>query len=309
MIEPLLPLPDDDGALILRVDAHRYGFPKPQTLARYACYPSESPAPLPYTMAGRHAAYTVGVLRSFRDRITFRDASERIDRSPRKDVFLYIHGYNNTFEDAAFGLAELWHFLGREGLPIIYTWPAGHPGIFGYTYDRESSEFTVYHLKQTISWLSAQPEIQNIHIIAHSRGTDVALSALRELIITARAAGINPRQRYKLANLVLAAPDLDLSVVSQRMVAERIGLAIDEITLYSSPADKAIGIAERLFASPRGRLGTLDISEISETEAKILEANAERITVVNFKGEAQGYGHSYFRTNPAVSSDLERRFS
>ena len=133
------------------------------------------------------------------------------------------------------------------------------------------------------------------------------LSALRELIITARAAGINPRQRYKLANLVLAAPDLDLSVVSQRMVAERIGLAIDEITLYSSPADKAIGIAERLFASPRGRLGTLDISEISETEAKILEANAERITVVNFKGEAQGYGHSYFRTNPAVSSDLVLR--
>ena len=227
MIEPLLPLPDDDGALILRVDAQRYGFPKPQTLARYACCPSESPAPLPYTMAGRHAAYTVGVLRSFRDRITFRDASERIDRSPRKDVFLYIHGYNNTFEDAAFGLAELWHFLGREGLPIIYTWPAGHPGIFGYTYDRESSEFTVYHLKQTISWLSAQPEIQNIHIIAHTPRTiptcPASVSALRFLPEPsthsnpralrerqqdpAPRAQILCRQRYKPSrHLILAAP-------------------------------------------------------------------------------------------------------
>jgi hypothetical protein len=36
----------------------------------------------------------------------------------------------------------------------------------------------------------------------------------------------------------------------------------------------------------------------------ILEANTERITIVNFAGDSTGYGHSYFRTNPAVSSDL-----
>lgn len=228
----------------------------------------------------------------------------RLSLTPRKDVFIFVHGYNNSFEDAAFALAELWHFFGREGLPLVYTWPAGYPGIFGYTYDRESSEFTVYHLKQVISWLSAQPEIEKIHIIAHSRGTDVVVSALRELFLATRGAGISPRKRFKVANLVLAAPDLDLSVVSQRLVAERIGLEVGQTTLYSSPEDKAIGIAERLFASPRGRLGTLDISEINPREGAIIRANSERITIVNFKGEKQGYGHSYFRTNPAVSSDL-----
>ena len=80
-------------------------------------------------------------------------------------------------------MAELWHFLGREGLPIIYTWPAGYPGIFGYTYDRESSEFTVFHLKQAIRWLAKLPEVENIHLLAHSRGTDVTVSAVRELVI------------------------------------------------------------------------------------------------------------------------------
>ena len=55
--------------------------------------------------------------------------------TPRKEVFLYIHGYHNSFEDAAFAMAELWHFLGRIGVPFIYTWPAGYPGLFGYTYD------------------------------------------------------------------------------------------------------------------------------------------------------------------------------
>jgi hypothetical protein len=36
-----------------------------------------------------------------------------------------------------------------------------------------------------------------------------------------------------------------------------------------------------------------------------MKANAARVTVVNFEGEhSTGYGHDYFRTNAAVSSDL-----
>ena len=264
------------------------------------------PTPTSYEIIDGHVVEAPEVIAA-RDKSLARIRSEmerRLALTSRKDIFLYVHGYNNTFADAAFALAELWHFFGREGLPIIYTWPAGYPGLFGYTYDRESSEFTVFHLKQVISWLSDHPEVENIHVIAHSRGTDVAVSALRELILAARGAGINARQRFKLANVVLAAPDLDLSVVSQRIVAERLGLDIGQTTLYTSPGDKAIGLAERFFASPRGRLGTLDISELTEQEASAIKANAEHITIVNFKGDSEGFGHSYFRTNPAVSSDL-----
>jgi esterase/lipase superfamily enzyme len=225
----------------------------------------------------------------------------RLGLTPRKDVFIYIHGYHNTFEDAAFALAELWHFFGREGLPIVYTWPAGYPGFFGYTYDRESSEFTVFHLKQVIRWLAEQPEVENIHL---SRGTDVTLSALRELVIWANAADLDARETLKIANLIVAAPDLDMQVINQRVSAERLILAVDQATLYSSPNDEAIGIAETLFASPRGRLGTLSISELNEEEIERMKANQSRVTVVNFEGEATGYGHDYFRTNPAVSSDI-----
>jgi esterase/lipase superfamily enzyme len=232
------------------------------------------------------------------------EVKRRLALTPRKDVYLYVHGYHNTFEDATYALAELWHFFGREGLPIVYTWPAGHPGLFGYTYDRESSEFTVFHLKQAIEWLSAQPEIENIHLIAHSRGTDVAVSAFRELVIWARGAGIDPRERFKIKNFVFAAADLDVQVISQRIAAERLALAVDQGTLYTSPGDQAIGIAEWLFASPRGRVGTLAIEELTEAEAERMKANAARVTVVNFEGESSGFGHDYFRTNPAVSSDL-----
>ncbi len=51
-------------------------------------------------------------------------------------------------------------------------------------------------------------------------------------------------------------------------------------------------------------MGTLGISELNEEEIGRMKANASRVTVVNFQGESTGYGHDYFRTNPAVSSDL-----
>ncbi len=264
------------------------------------------PTPTPYELID-------GKVFEDREIVAARDASaarmkaevkRRLALTPRKDVYLYVHGYNNTFEDAVFALAELWHFFGREGLPIVYTWPAGHPGIFGYTYDRESSEFTVLHLKQVIRWLSELPEVENIHLIAHSRGTDVATSAFRELVIWARGAGLNPREQFKIKNFVIAASDLDVQVVSQRIAAEYLALAVDQATLYTSPDDKAIGIAEVLFASPRGRVGTLSIDELNEAEIARMKVNAGRVSVVNFEGESTGYGHNYFRTNPAVSSDL-----
>src|SRR5207253_2224959 len=67
----------------------------------------------------------------------------RVAGSDYKDVFVFIHGFNSAFEDAVFRAAEVWHFLGRVRVPLVYTWPAGHGGLRGYAYDRESGEFTV----------------------------------------------------------------------------------------------------------------------------------------------------------------------
>ncbi len=34
--------------------------------------------------------------------------------NPRKDVFVFVHGYRNSSEDAVFAMAELWHFLAAK---------------------------------------------------------------------------------------------------------------------------------------------------------------------------------------------------
>jgi esterase/lipase superfamily enzyme len=270
-------------------------------------------APIPYReVDGKiveepgHFAERAAAAEVFRQAIV-----KQLALTPRKELFIYVHGYHNDFNDAAFAMAELWHFMGRIGVPIVYTWPAGHPGLFGYTYDRESSEFTVYHLRQILNFMAGFPEVERINIIAHSRGTDVAVTALRELTLVARAAGINPREKFKIHNFVLAAPDLDVQVASQRIIGDFLAWSANRFTIYTSPADKAIGWSDKLFDSPQGRIGNLSYDTMTETGKAAMEYGNANLSVINFTKVAEnsnaaldGFGHSYFRNAPSVSSDL-----
>jgi esterase/lipase superfamily enzyme len=236
------------------------------------------------------------------------ELSARVARTPQKEVYLFVHGYNNTFEDAVTTIAQIWHYLGRQGVPMAYTWPAGHGGLLrGYNYDRESSEFTVYHLKQVLRVIASCPDVQKVNLIAHSRGNDVLLSALRELHLEISGDGhgttMTTRERLKLGTLILAAPDLDVEVVLQRMVTARLGRTPERMTMYISSTDKALGIASWLFGGDM-RLGKLKASIFSPEELDQLRA-AKTINIVDAQLKNIGnFGHDYFHSNPAVSSDL-----
>lgn len=226
---------------------------------------------------------------------------ERLKAANQSDVILYVHGFNNSFENAVLDLNDVWHFSGRHGVPIAYTWPSGSGNLLGYFTDRESGEFTVYHLKETIRMLSSMPEVENIHLLAHSRGTDISTTALRELVIEARASGKNPKDALKIRNLILAAPDLDYGVVTQRLIAEKFGPAFGQITIYMNEDDSALGFAQKLM---RGiRFGKLTAESQSEREAQIFN-NVKNVSFVNVKGVKGFVGHGYFTQHPGALSDI-----
>ncbi|NOQ13135.1 MAG: alpha/beta hydrolase [Methyloprofundus sp.] len=238
------------------------------------------------------------------------ELTKRLAIAAKKEVFIYIHGVSNTFADAAYTLAELWHFSGRETVPIVYTWPAGHGGASGYAYDRESGEFTIFHLKQFLRSLASNTDIEKIHILAHSRGTDVISTALRELFIEATASGKDPLSMYRIANLILAAPDIDVAVLSQRMIAERVGFNVRAVTIYTSSEDKAIKLSKVLFSSVvrLGNLVTTDNPDDHHADNSAMMMQqllmANNLSMVEMQGKSDRIGHSYFQDNPAVSSDL-----
>lgn len=229
------------------------------------------------------------------------EVARRVALNPsRNDAYVFVHGFNNSLDDAAFVIAELWHFMGRGGVPIAYSWPAG----LSYAYDRESGEFTIFHLKQFLRTLASCPELGKIHIVAHSRGTDVTMTALRELFIEYTNAGKVARNELKLGNLILAAADLDLDVTTQRIGAEGVFFLPERMTIYVSQADKALGAAMWLFKS-RARVGDSSAKDLSEGQRQAL-LEYSRLQVVNARVSAGAIGHDYFHSNPAVSSDVIR---
>lgn len=227
--------------------------------------------------------------------------AELADASGR-EAYVFIHGYNNQFYHAALTMAQLWHFMGRPGVPIIYSWPAGRGGLRGYTADTESSHFTIFHLKQFLRALAATPGLDKIHILAHSRGTDVATTALKELMLDYRGTGLDPRDELKLGNLVLAAPDLDVEVANQSIVAEGMIFVPERFTIYLSKGDRALKLSSWLTDSVK-RLGSVIIDDMTPRERANL-ASLPNVTFIEANVESDITGHAYLWINPAASSDV-----
>jgi esterase/lipase superfamily enzyme len=226
---------------------------------------------------------------------------ERLAVADVKDVIIYVHGVSNSFENAVLDLNDVWHFTGRRGVPIAYTWPSTSKNLFGYFADHEASAFTVHHFKETIRILSKMEEVERIHILAHSRGTDTVTSALRELIIEARAGGHDPRETWKVENLIMAAPDLDYGIVKQRLIAEQFGLGFGKITIYMNKDDGALGLSQWLMKGLRfGRL-TADKQGMREDE---IFKSVKNVSFINVEKVGGLIGHGYFRNHPGVLSDI-----
>ena len=231
--------------------------------------------------------------------------ASRLALTSKKEVYVFIHGTMSNFMSATYVMAGLWHFLGRQGVPVVYTWPAGGGGepLQGYNYDRESSEFTIFHLKQFLRLVASCPGVEKVHILAHSTGTNTILTALRELNIEVRAAGQDTRKALKLGCLVLAAADMDLEVSTQRVGAEGIMRVPEQMALYVSPSDALLGLAN-VISSSKERLGQFKASDLTTRRSDLLR-NLPGIQFIDAGVAGSGFGsHEYFCTQPAISSDL-----
>ena len=87
---------------------------------------------------------------------------------------------------------------------------------------------------------------------------------LKALAVTPKASyNVLDQDKFKLNNIILATPDLDLQVARQRIVGDKLALSANRFTVYTSPKDKAIGVASKLFAGPHGRLGTFGQDQLT----------------------------------------------
>jgi len=249
------------------------------------------------------------------------EIAKRLASSPRKEMVLYVHGVKNSFIDAAFTMGEMCHFLGREFVCAFFTWPAGGKRgiLFGYEQDYESSIFAVEHLRKAIRTIADTPGLERIHILAHSRGTDVVATALSELSFESYMQQMTLPRRAKLGNVVLMAPDMDVEVAPEKLLAIMsdpdlphgprpdpravfAALRPFHLTIYVSPDDKALATSGWLFGS-LARLGRIDTSILTPEQIE-LSARLGFLDVIQIRGTTDLFGHGYFVSNPRVSADL-----
>ena len=249
------------------------------------------------------------------------EIARRLSIARRKEVVLFVHGYRESFEDAAMTMGELCHFLGRDFVCAIFTWPAGATGgrLFGYDVDYESSEYAVQDLVKVIRIIAATPGLERIHFIAHSRGTDTLASALADLSVQAYAGRSSPAQAFHVGNVVLVAPDLDGDVALAKIfkVFSDPDLPFGErpdplatippspglkLTLYVSRDDKALATSGWLFGSI-ARLGRIDASMFTPDQIAMI-GNLDAVDIIEVRGATDFFGHSYFVSNPNVSGDI-----
>jgi esterase/lipase superfamily enzyme len=245
------------------------------------------------------------------------EVQRRLAQAPKREVLLFVHGFNETFATAAYTAADLCHFFGREPVCAFFTWPASSSGNFltSYTTTTESAEFAVDHLKKTIRMLGTTAGVERVQILAHSRGTALTLRALAALALEAIVAGKDPAKLYKIDNLVLFSPDIDVDVAGQQLTSlgsdpdlptprANVRLILNgRFTIYSSPEDRALAVSQLLFRS-RERVGQLRPEDIPDQIQRYFESTGHT-DLISYEGKRTDFfGHSYFTSNPRVSSDL-----
>lgn len=171
----------------------------------------------------------------------------------RSKVLVFVHGFNNRFDDAVYRFAQIVHDSKVPVIPVLFTWPSrGELRLRAYTYDRESANYSRDALESLLGTLATYPSVTEISLLAHSMGNWVAMEALRGRSIRQTASSV---KNDKLKNVLLVAPDVDVDVF--RTQIERIGAARPRIALFVSQDDDALSLSKTIWGNVP-RLGDID---------------------------------------------------
>ena len=119
----------------------------------------------------------------------------------KRQLLVFLHGYNTSFEDAARRTAQLAYDLKYEGVPMFWSWPSQH-NAFLYTHDVTNVRRTVPNLEQFLRDVAERSGADTIHLVAHGMGNQ----CLTEVLLHLTTGGHLPAS---VREVVLAAPDID----------------------------------------------------------------------------------------------------
>ncbi|MBI1217075.1 MAG: alpha/beta fold hydrolase [Rhodobacteraceae bacterium] len=211
----------------------------------------------------------------------------RAEPSGRHEAVVYVHGFNNTFAEGVYRIAQISHDLDVPGVAVHYAWPSAANPV-NYAYDRDSVLFARDGLEQLLKQV-AEAGADHILVVGHSMGALLVMETLRQMRLDGNATFVR-----HLGGIVLISPDIDVDVF--RTEALRIGTLPQPFVIFTSQRDHALELAARLTGQ-RHRLGNL---------AGVAKVADLKVTVLDVGAFSEGVGHFTAATSPALLRILGR---
>ncbi|OAV55947.1 esterase [Rhizobium sp. WYCCWR10014] len=203
-------------------------------------------------------------------------------------VLVFVHGFNNRYEDAVYRFAQIVHDSHADVAPVVFTWPS-RGSIFDYNYDKESTNYSRDALEELLTRTAANPAVSDITIMAHSMGTWLTVEALRQMAIR------NGHVAPKINNVILASPDLDVDVFGRQFAS--LGKERPHFTIFVSQDDRALALSRRISGNV-DRLGQIDPS-VEPYRSKLEAAGITVLDLTKLKG-GDRLNHGKFAESPEV---------
>lgn len=227
--------------------------------------------------------------------------------NPVKDVFIYVHGVNTTFESPLLVASELWHFLGYRGAFIAFSWPSGQ-NILKYISDVDTAEYSATLFRIFLEYLRDNTDAERIHILAYSAGTKLTSQALYQYGLLEQEREETDPDATIIGRILFTAGDVERQLFGL-YAAKGLLDPIDSLTVYMSESDKALNASESIRKYPRlgqywGDAGpSQEVRDFVRSSGKL-----DFVNVTGLEGTKEGSGHWYFTSSPWVSSDVLATF-
>jgi esterase/lipase superfamily enzyme len=199
-----------------------------------------------------------------------------------RNVLIYVHGFNQTFEGAALDAARISDGIRFAGETMVFSWPS-RAKLLDYGYDRESAMWSRDALEQVIEGLMASPTIGRINIVAHSIGTMLTMEALRTLYARRGDAAAD-----RIGAVVFASPDIDMDVFTSSVT--HIGPLATRITVITATNDRALAVS-RWVNGGTTRVGAAEKAQLEKLGLRVIDASTQGWGIIN---------HDLFLSNSGI---------
>ena len=204
-----------------------------------------------------------------------------------RNILVFVHGFNTSFEDAAVRAAQIAADLNFDGTVVLFSWPSA-ASVTSYVRDQQAARNAGFHLLRLLrgALVAAQPD--HIELLGHSMGCETIAKAL------SLAPAIDSLPRFD--QVVFAAPDLDRRVFG-REILPRLETRATRVTLYASNDDDALRASRAVNGVWRLGLGG---------DSLVVLKGMDTIDATRVRADA--LGHTLFG-NQAFLADLSSLFA